>query len=295
MNNSTNRLPRWLIEGLLDLERNKPIELIWVLLIGLFITGITINFAYDLIKSPNQITVSFITRLLAAIGIALFLSIGPTLTYYQKFMQRHREIKLNVLPAEQKRQWIISGISPYRTIVDQTTQQPIGSNLDVLVRTIEAHSPDVEKIFLFHTPTQIDDHKNIGAIGDADAVKEAMEKLTDEITDRGLTAIPIEDFVHYLEIPNTTAVDRIFEQIKPILNEATRLKKSVAIDVTAGNKTMTVGMALAAAAYGYDMTYQKTARERGEPKYGAQADIITIDINALPNFSRNSMRIDEAQ
>ncbi|MBK9750827.1 MAG: hypothetical protein IPO91_29250 [Chloroflexi bacterium] len=251
---------RWLAVALLDLRSDPPPSLILTFILGGLSFAVWGNGLFSLFTDVDTGIALFFRALLGgAVGFGL-----GAIAFFVYWRGITVNIKLSEKSTVPKKRYVITALSPFSV-------RPDGNdNLGVIRDIIAWHglSQDSEKQLHLISVLQVDPDTGAEfAVNPHDpsnqAVAQAYQRLKTEYSN---TLLHIE--LH--GIYNTDSAEQSFDAASKTLSELNDLENSV-IDVTAGTKAMTAGLAAAAFASGCPLTYLATPRDsNGEPDFTAK-------------------------
>jgi CRISPR-associated protein (Cas_Cas02710) len=248
--------------ALLELRTDPPPSLLIVFGCGLLITGIVVNYLSSLLISFSTTFPSLpivITILITLLAFAIYA--------YRQFENKleakmHISEHSNVPPAS----YVISALSPLQPFKEG------GDNLENIRRLLLHHQPSLQE---FHLISVLDmqNGKLVSVnpqLKDSQGVIDAFNKLDGWMESK----LEVQPHIRFHPIIDPNGAQDSFEKVNKLLVNFSANPKierhSVVVDVTAGTKAMTVGMAAAALINGYSISYQATKRDaEGKPDFTA--------------------------
>lgn len=262
------RKRRWFIEALFNLQENATWERLIIFFLGLLLSGVWINYLYAILTiTITQPAPPIFWVLVFSLVVVIIVELVARNYLHRKTLQ-YNVTDAEVAPA---RKWIITLISPWDGDNPKREKKITGpdfitdTNLENIAHLIRHHQEQIEKVFLIGT-------------FDNPGVLRAFNFLTDELKNpmntpilkntqfdpsKLLEQVKLENIVQDLKYrrgekdePPATTADACFEAVAYIVKnhfQTSRISFSdVAVDITAGSKSMTMGLGLAALAYGLD-------------------------------------------
>jgi hypothetical protein len=241
----------------LGVEEDRPI--IRVIVYGIGVLGITIfgNTFYDLLRGDTKMLWIPSTAFLILLLISAVL-----LDFYRK--NRMRAIRLIENPKITAKSAIVTSLSPYQSLSSGS------DNLDVIRKIIDLHGSKLTTLHFISVLAQSPSGDIYVTHEDKDksrsSVKVAWQTLKNEGLLKGIQC-------QYHPIEDTASAEENFKIVYSILENYST--NDVLVDVTAGSKAMSVGLAAAAFAHNCAIEYQATDRDdHGQPILGKMRPVV---------------------
>jgi hypothetical protein len=249
--------------ALLDLRTNPSRELIVAFICGLFIFGLAINGLYSLVTDFSKTLPSLpplLLSLVALISLAFF-----------AFQQYERRLETSMYVSESSNvpacAYVITALAPLQSFPSG------GDNLENVRRLVFHHKVKLQELVLVSVLKRREDGKIITINSEYKESAKVLEayNILNKWLDENLDVSPI---IRLLEIHDPNSAQESFnvvnERLVSYMTNNAVAQADVVVDVTAGTKAITVGMAAAALVNNYRITYQATKRdEEGKPDFTA--------------------------
>lgn len=260
--------------ALLDLRTDPPSSLIIVFLCGVMILTILSNYIYSFIAPVETSPISYIEHIIIALVFLLAIACLSYRCYEQTLHERTTIIeKSQFLPVK----YVISGLSPL-SIHDKG-----GDNLENIRRLLLYNKDIIQTLYL----VSILDQENGSIVtyntdyteDTSKKVKDAYNMLQDWIN-QNLELIPQ---IVLVPIRDSNSAEFTFKEVSELL--ISFLAKGIPttdilVDITAGTKPMTVGLATAALSNGFPVSYQASKRDdNGNPLVNDKSETMLVALN----------------
>ncbi len=269
----------FLLLALVELRSKPPISLLIVFGLGSLLFGMAGNFISALVLDTER-TVERAPLFGVIILILLLAAIAGVWRYTRR---THLTLQASENSQVPLAAYLVSTLSPLEEL------RSGGSNLDNIRRLIVYHRETLQEIYLVCVLRMEEGHL-IAAnpeYPETEGVIAAYKQLEAWVNET-LDVVPIIRLVSVLD-PNSAQAS--FDAITLVLHQMQERQvpqSNIILDVTAGTKALSIGIAVAALAHGCQISYQATKRDKeGQPIYSSRKyDTSMVTLEVEPKVAR---------